>query len=227
MSQVFWNSAAWKGKNMTNFKDLTIEQFIDVTASDAPAPGGGSVAALVGGLGVALAEMVANLTIGKAKYAEVEDEMKALAAAASEIRTELISAIQKDTESFNLYMAALKLPKNTDEEKAVRREAMQNGLKEAAKVPLAVAETTVKIFPIAKAVVEKGNTSAVTDGLVAAMMARTAVLSALLNVKINLGSIKDEVFVAKLAPKVAELEKLAMESEREILKSSELSANKI
>lgn len=208
---------------MVNLKDLTVEQFIDVTASDAPAPGGGSVAALAGGLGVALAEMVANLTIGKAKYAEVEDEMKALAAAASEIRQELTAAIQKDTESFNLYMAALKLPKETDEEKAVRRDAMQNGLKEAAKVPFAVAETAVKIFPIAKTVVAKGNTNAVTDGLVAAMMTRTAVLGALLNVKINLGSIKDEEFVAELAKRVAELEKLAVESEQEILKSSELS----
>lgn len=208
---------------MVNLKDLTVEQFIDVTASDAPAPGGGSVAALAGGLGVALAEMVANLTIGKAKYAEVEDEMKALAAAASEIRQELTAAIQKDTESFNLYMAALKLPKETDEEKEVRRDAMQNGLKEAAKVPLAVAETAVKIFPIAKTVVAKGNTNAVTDGLVAAMMTRTAVLGALLNVKINLGSIKDEEFVAELAKRVAELEKLAVESEQEILKSSELS----
>lgn len=222
MSQVFWNSSEWKGKNMTNLKDLTIEQFIEMTASDAPAPGGGSVAALVGGLGVALAEMVANLTIGKAKYAEVEDEMKELAAAASEIRTELISAIQKDAESFSLYMTALKLPKDTDEEKAVRREAMQNGLKEAAKVPLTVAETAAKIFPVAKAAVEKGNSNAVTDGLIAAMMARTAVLGALLNVKINLGSIKDEVFVAELAQKVAELEKLAVESEQKILKSSEL-----
>ena len=169
--------------------------------------------------------MVANLTIGKAKYAEVEDEMKELAAAAAEIRVELTAAIQKDTESFNLYMAALKLPKETDEEKAVRREAMQNGLKEAAKVPLAVAETAVKIFPIAKAVVAKGNTNAVTDGLVASMMARTAVLGALLNVKINLGSIKDESFVAELAAKVAELEAQAAACEKEILASDELSAS--
>ena len=210
---------------MANLKDLTVEQFIDVTASDAPAPGGGSVAALAGSLGVALAEMVANLTIGKAKYAEVEDEMKELAAAAAEIRVELTAAIQKDTESFNLYMAALKLPKETDEEKAVRREAMQNGLKEAAKVPLAVAETAVKIFPIAKAVVAKGNTNAVTDGLVASMMARTAVLGALLNVKINLGSIKDESFVAELAAKVAELEAQAAACEKEILASDQLSAS--
>ena len=208
---------------MTMFKDLTVEQFVDITASDAPAPGGGSVAALAGGLGIALAEMVANLTIGKAKYAEVEDEMKVLAAEASALRAELIGEIQKDTESFTGYMNALKLPKETEEEKAVRREAMQNGLKEATKVPLAIAETAVKIFPIAKVVVAKGNKNAVTDGLVAAMLARTAVLSALLNVKINLGSIKDEDFVAELAAKVSALEEQAAVCEKEILASDALS----
>ena len=142
---------------MSNFKDLTVEQFIDVTASEAPAPGGGSVSALAGSLGAALAEMVANLTIGKIKYIEVEDEMKELAAAAAEIRTELTAAIQKDTESFHLYMTALKLPKETEEEKAVRKEALQSSLKEAAKVPLEAAEAAVKIFPIAKVAVVKGN----------------------------------------------------------------------
>ena len=98
------------------------------------------------------------------------------------------------------------MPKDTDEEKAARREAMQNGLKAAAQVPLSVAETAYKIFPIAEAVVSRGNTNAVTDGLVAAMMARTAVIGALFNVKINLGSIKDEAFVADLSAKVKSLE---------------------
>ena len=208
---------------MANLKDLTVEQFIDVTASDAPAPGGGSVSALAGSLGAALAEMVANLTVGKAKYAEVEDEMKELSAKGAEIRSELIAGIQKDTESFTLYMNALGMPKETDEEKAARREAMQNGLKEAAKVPLEVAETAAKIFPIAEAVVKRGNTNAVTDGLVASMMARTAVIGALFNVKINLGSIKDEAFVADMAAKVKALEELAITSEQAILKACDLS----
>ncbi|MBQ2404573.1 MAG: cyclodeaminase/cyclohydrolase family protein, partial [Lachnospiraceae bacterium] len=119
---------------MADLKNLSVEEFAAVTASDAPAPGGGSVSALAGALGAALAEMVANLTVGKAKYAEVEDEMKELSAKGAEIRSELIAGIQKDTESFTLYMNALGMPKETDEEKAARREAMQNGLKEAAKV---------------------------------------------------------------------------------------------
>lgn len=210
---------------MADLKNLSVEEFAAVTASDAPAPGGGSVSALAGSLGAALAEMVANLTVGKAKYAEVEDEMKELSAKGAEIRKELIAGIQKDTESFTLYMNALGMPKDTDEQKAARREAMQNGLKEAAKVPLEVAETAAKIFPIAEAVVKRGNTNAVTDGLVASMMARTAVIGALFNVKINLGSIKDEAFVAEMAAKVEALEKLAITSEQAILKSCELSDN--
>ena len=207
---------------MGDLKDLTVEGFVDVTASDAPAPGGGSVSALAGALAAALAEMVANLTVGKAKYAEVEGEMKELASGAA-LRKELVEDIQKDSTSFNLYMDAIGMPKDTDEEKAARREAMQNGLKAAAQVPLSVAETAYKIFPIAEAVVSRGNTNAVTDGLVAAMMARTAVIGALFNVKINLGSIKDEAFVADLSAKVKSLEEQAIAYEQKILKASELS----
>lgn len=208
---------------MGDLKDLTVEGFVDITASDAPAPGGGSVSALAGALAASLAEMVANLTVGKAKYAEVEEEMKELAAAGAVIRKELVEDIQKDSSSFNLYMDAIGMPKDTDEEKAARREAMQNGLKAAAQVPLSVAETAFKIFPIAEAVVGRGNTNAVTDGLVAAMMARTAVIGALFNVKINLGSIKDEVFVADLSAKVKSLEEQAIAWEQKILKASDLS----
>ena len=207
---------------MTDLKDLSVEQFVAVTASDAPAPGGGSVSALAAGLGAALAEMVANLTIGKEKYVDVDSQMRQAAQQAAQLRTELTAAIQKDTESFTAYMTALKLPKDTEEQKAARRQAMQDGLKEAAIVPLEVAKTAVKIFPVAKLVVEKGNPNAVTDGLVAAMMARSAVLGALLNVKINLGSIKDETFVADLAAQVKQLEETAVALEKQVLTCSEL-----
>lgn len=208
---------------MTELKDLTIEEFAKVTASDAPAPGGGSVAAAAGSLAAALAEMVANLTIGKEKYAEAENEMRELAGKGQAVREKLIADIQRDSSSFNLYMAALRMPKDTEEEKTARREAMQRGLKEAAVVPLSVAETAAEIFPLAEAAVARGNANAVTDGLVSAMMARTAVLSALLNVKINLNSIKDEAFRADMEKQVKGLEKTASEYEAKILKSSELS----
>lgn len=203
-------------------KDMSVEQFIDVTASDAPAPGGGSVSALIGALGAALAGMVAGLTIGKKKYVGVEEEMKTLAAQAEEIRKELVEAIDRDSSSFNEFMAAMGMPKDTEEEKAARTQAMQNGLKNAAKVPYAVAETAAKIFPLARAVIERGNTNAVTDGLVAAMSARTAVIGAGLNVKINLGSIKDEAFVKEYSEKVKVLETQAIAQEKEIFALSEL-----
>lgn len=209
---------------MTELKDLSIEKFAELTASDAPAPGGGSVAAVAGALAAALTEMVANLTIGKAKYAEAEAEMKALAEKGRMIREKLTADIQRDSSSFTLYMVALKMPKDTEEEKEARREAMQNGLKEAARVPLSVAETVAEVFPLAEAAVARGNANAVTDGLVSAMLARTAVLSALLNVKINLGSIRDEAFRTGMEARVRQLEKTATEYETKILKSSELSA---
>lgn len=208
---------------MTELKDLSIEKFAELTASDAPAPGGGSAAAAAGALAAALAEMVANLTIGKEKYAEAEAEMRELAEKGRILREKLIADIQKDSSSFHLYMAALKMPRTTEEEKAARREAMQKGLKEAAKVPLAAAETAAEIFPLAEAAVARGNANAVTDGLVAAMLARTAVLSALLNVKINLLSIQDEAFRASMETRVECLEKTALAYEKKILKSSELS----
>ena len=178
---------------------------------------------MAGALAAALAEMVANLTVGKAKYADAEEEMKEIAAKGAEIRKTLVDDIERDSESFTLYMKALGMPKDTEEQKAVRREAMQNGLKEAARVPLSVARTAAEIFPLAEAVIARGNTNAVTDGLVAAMMARTAVIGALFNVKINLGSIKDEEFRAETEKEVSRLEAEAVECEKRILKSSELS----
>ena len=207
---------------MADMKYLSIEDFTSLTASDAPAPGGGGVCALVAALGVALAEMVINLTIGKEKYAGVDGEMRALAQQAEALRKELLDAIQKDAECFNGYMAALRMPKETEAEKLARREAMQNGLKEAAVAPLEVAKTTVKIFPIAQTAVQKGNPNAVTDGLAAAMLARSAVLGTLLNVKINLASIKDEAFVAEYSAQVQQLEQQAIEMEKQVLACSDL-----
>lgn len=203
-------------------KNMTIEAFAAQTASNDPVPGGGSISALAGSLAAALAEMVAGLTIGKKKYAEVEEEMKAVIPGMQSTREQLLLDIKRDSESFNLYMQALGLPKDTDEEKAARTAAMQNGLKEAVKVPLSVAKASVTILPVAELMVTKGNQSAVTDGLVAAMMARTAVLGALFNVKINLQSIKDEEFVNEIAKEVKELEIQAVELERKILNQSEV-----
>lgn len=194
-----------------------ITDFVATTASNEPVPGGGSIAALAGALSAALAEMVANLTIGKKKYVEVEAEMIEIAAVLETKREKLIELIDKDASSFDDVMQAFKLPKETDEEKAVRTNAIQEGTKYAASVPLETAKVAFSIMEYSKSVVEKGNKNAVTDGAVSAMMARTAVLSALMNVKINLGSIKDEAFVANMTQEVNELETAAIKVEKEIL----------
>ena len=208
-------------------KNMTIQQFAMQTASNEPVPGGGSISALAGSLAAALTEMVAGLTIGKKKYADAEEEMKAAIEAMRPIRDQLLDDIKRDSESFDQYMQALALPKETEEEKAARTEAMQNGLKAAVAVPLSVAKAACGILPYAETMVVKGNKTAVTDALVATMMARTAVLGAGFNVKINLESIKDQEYVDRIGKEVAELEKQAVEMEKKILAQSGVSRSAV
>ena len=208
-------------------KNMTVEQFAMQTASNEPVPGGGSISALAGALAAALTEMVAGLTIGKKKYAEVEEEMKKAVAPMHEICEHLLDDIKRDSESFDLYMQALTLPKETEEEKAARTKAMQDGLKAAVAVPLSVAKRAYEVMPYAEVMVTKGNKTAVTDALVATMMARTAVLGALFNVKINLESITDEAFVEETAKEVAVIEKNALAYEKKILAQAGVSKSTV
>ena len=197
-----------------DMQDMNVRALLSLTASDAPAPGGGAIAAA---FGAALAAMVGSLTVGKKGYETVQEEMAETTAQASALAQKLLAAMDEDANSFNGYMAALKLPKGTEEEKAIRRSAMQEALKSASLVPLSTAKTAAEIFPLAEAAVKSGNKNAVTDGLVAAMMARTAVLGALMNVKINLGSIRDEAFVSELRETCAALQAEAIAAEQRIL----------
>lgn len=201
-------------------KNLSLVDFAAKTASAEPVPGGGSIAAVSGAFSAALSEMVANLTIGKQKYAEVEGEMKEVVEKASELRERLLNDIQRDSNSFNDVMIAMKLPKDTEEQKVARTKAMQAGLKIAATVPYEIACDAFEIMPLAEKVVDCGNKAAVTDGLVSAMLSRTAVLSALLNTKINLASIKDEEYVQQMSKKVKELEEKVVAYEQKILNKS-------
>lgn len=201
-------------------KNMTVNQFADSVASNEPVPGGGSVAAVCGTLSAALSEMVANLTIGKKKYAEFENEMKEIKEIALALRNKLIDYIEKDSIAYNKVMDAYKLPKETEEEKGLRKQAIEDSSKLAATVPLEVAYASYEILPLTEAVVLRGNSNAVTDGLVAAMLARTAVLSALLNVRINLGSINDEEFVKEYKAKSDELEANTFAYEKKILEYS-------
>ena len=166
--------------------------FLGELASDSPTPGGGSVAALCGALGAALNSMVANLTIGKKKYVDVEEDMKKALAGAETLRLELTQMIDEDAVAFDKVMVALKMPKETDAEKASRKTALQQSLVDAATVPLAVMEMCVGVIRMAKPVAEHGNVNAVSDAGVAALVARAGVHAAGLNVRINLGGIRAE-----------------------------------
>lgn len=188
---------------------MKITEFLEATASDAPVPGGGSVAALSAGISASLVAMVANLTVGKKNYEAVNDEMAGISAKATPCLQSFVEAIDKDAESFDAVMKAFKLPKETDEEKAARTEAIQTGMKAAANVPLETAREAFKLFELIEPIVLRGNSNAVTDGAVAAMMARAAVLGAIYNVRINLGSIKDQAYVEAVT---AEIDKMTEET---------------
>ena len=175
--------------------ELTIKEFINKVISNDPVPGGGSVSALNGALAGALAAMVANLTIGRKKYAEVNDIMVELSSRFEKLSSHLIEDVDRDSDAYNRVFAAFKMPKDTDEEKQDRSEAIQRETKYAAQVPMEVARAVYEVLPMIDTVAQKGNSNAVTDACVSMMCARTAILGALLNVRINLTSIKDEAFV--------------------------------
>ena len=181
--------------------------FVAATASKEPTPGGGAIAALTAATGAALAEMVANLTFGKKGYEAVQPEMEELQAKAEAIRERMLELSQADADVFNIFMNALGLPKNTDEEKAARTAAIQQAYKDAAMVPFEIGELANQIFDLAELASRKGNQNLITDGIIAAINARAAVKSAFLNVRINLSGIKDESFVEELTSKMYAIEK--------------------
>lgn len=199
---------------INNLTDLTVTKFCEVTASEAPTPGGGSISALSGALAASLAEMVANLSLPK--DGSPSPEFSAIKEKASSLQTRLLTLVEKDAESFDCVMAAFKLPKATEEEKQQRKEKIQEALKLASKVPLEVALVSTEIFELIPTLLE-GNQNAITDAMIAAMNARNAVLGALLNARINLGSIKDDAYVKAALRNIEKSEKMARESEEALL----------
>jgi Methenyl tetrahydrofolate cyclohydrolase len=197
--------------------ELTVKDFLKVTAGSDPVPGGGSVSALCASISSALGEMVANLTIGRKKYIEVEEEMKEVAAFFAEYQKGFTQAIEDDSDAYNVVFDAFKLPKETDEEKAIRSEKIQIATKHAAEIPLSVARKAYEIMDKITYVAQNGNQNAVTDACVSMMCARTAVLGALLNVRINLSSLKDTEYVEKVTAEADNLEKMAISKENALL----------
>jgi formiminotetrahydrofolate cyclodeaminase len=179
--------------------------YSDALASGRPTPGGGSAAALVGALGAALNSMVANFTVGREKFAAVEEEVRALLEESERLRGELERLTQADTEAYGRVAAAQKMPRGSDEEKAARGEAMQEALQAAAEVPRAVVKVCHRVLETAAEMVEKGNPNLITDVGVAAKFALAAMECAALNVEINLAYIKDDSYNAACRKEMAPL----------------------
>jgi|CXWL01.1.fsa_nt_gi formiminotetrahydrofolate cyclodeaminase len=185
---------------VTEIKDKSIQLFLDELASKAPTPGGGSAAAIMGAQSAALTSMVCNLTIGKPKYAEVENDMQALLQKSETLREELTDMIQADIDVFNRLMATYALPKETDDQKTLRSAAIQQALSEATEIPLACARACAQAVELSRIAANKGNSAAISDAGVAVMAAYSGLKSAALNVYINAGSLKDRTYAdAKLS----------------------------
>ena len=197
--------------------DLTCTGFCDETASESPAPGGGSVSAYMGALAASLGTMVANLTGGKAAYDDEWQKFSDVAVHGQQLKTDLLHLVDEDTNAFNKIMNAFGLPKKTDEEKAARSAAIQEATKFATEVPFQTMQKALETFQVCRAMVEWGNPASVTDGGVGALAARSAVMGAHLNVKINASSLKDEAFKNDILAKAAAIEAAAIKEEAEIL----------
>jgi len=182
--------------------DKTVTTFLDALASSAPAPGGGSVAALAGAMGSALVSMVCNLTLGKKRYADVQDDIRALVTQSEALRHELVNLLEADVQAYTGVSNAYKMPKETEEEKATRTAAIQEALKEATVVPMQVAEACCRALDLCTPAAEKGNVYAVSDAGVAALMAEAGLRSAALNIYINLNAIQDTSFCAEMGSKL-------------------------
>lgn len=185
-----------------NLMDRTVTEFMEALASAAPAPGGGSAAALAGTMGAALVSMVCNLTLGKKKYADVQDEIAALVAQSEALRLKLMSLLQADVEAYTQVSTAYKMARDTDEEKAARSDAIQEALKRATEVPMQIVEACSRVLDLCTPAAEKGNVAAVSDAGVAALMAEAGLRSAALNVLINIHSIRDDDFGTEMSARL-------------------------
>ena len=201
----------------TIYSSEPLQVYLDDAASKKPAPGGGSVSACAGALGAALVGMVCNLTREREKFADVETEIVTLVEASEAARARLEQLLQEDTTAYSGVIAAYKMPKETAEEQAARTAAIQAGLIVAADVPLEICRVAVEVCRLAKVAAGIGNPQAVTDAGIGAILGEAAVVGAALNVKINLGSIKDEAYVAKAAAEIHEIQAEAAALRAEVL----------
>lgn len=197
--------------------DMTCKEFADETASESPAPGGGSISAYMGALAAALGSMVANLSAHKAGWDDRWEEFSDVAVRGRELQDTLIHLVDEDTEAFNRIMDVFAMPKSTPEEKAARAAAMEAATLYATEVPLRTMRASYEVFDVVEAMAEKGNPASVSDAGVGALAARAAVLGAQLNVRINAAGLKDRETADKLLAEAAEIAAKACEREKTII----------
>ena len=197
--------------------DLTARGLAEETASESPAPGGGSISAYMGALGAALGTMVANLTGHKAAYDDEWEKYSDYAEDGQSLMDQLLHLVDEDTEAFNRIMDVFAMPKKTDADKAARKEAMEAATLYATQVPLRTMETAFRVFPLLRAMVEKGNPASVTDAGVGTLAARAAVRGAFMNVRINAAGLEDRAKAEELIARGKEIEEAAAKEEAEIL----------
>jgi len=187
----------------------TVIDFLNEVASKSPAPGGGSTAALAGSLAASLVSMVCHLTIGKQGYQDIDRQIKKTLQESEQIRKQLTGLVDEDTKAFDSVIAAFKMPKNTETEQKKRRQAIQEGYKRAATVPLATARYCDQLWEHILFIAQRGNKNSISDAGVASLLAYAGVLGAILNVKINLASIKDRAYREQMTKEIQEFEKRA------------------
>jgi methenyltetrahydrofolate cyclohydrolase len=181
----------------TRVLDLTVREFSAALAAKQPTPGGGSAAALVGVIGAGLVSMVCQYTVGREKYADVEDAMQRVLARSEELRAALEDAVEEDVEAYGSYSAAGAMPKETEEEQRERNAALQDALRKSTEAPLIIAERCAELLELAAEAAELGNQFLISDAAVGAEMAEAARVSAELNVRLNLGGLEDEAFASE------------------------------
>jgi glutamate formiminotransferase/formiminotetrahydrofolate cyclodeaminase len=206
-----------KDKAESKLVSMNLVDFADETASESPAPGGGSISAYIGALGAALATMVANLSSHKKGWDTRWKEFSDWAEKGQQYKDELLKLVDLDTLAYNKIMEAMGLPKATPEEKLIRDHAIQNATKYAIEIPFKVMQAAFGSMTVIKAMVEEGNPNSITDAGVAALCARSAIIGAFMNVKINASGYKDADFIAKVMNEGNELEQKAVELEKEII----------
>ena len=198
--------------------NLSLQEFANETASESPAPGGGSIAAYMGSLGISLATMVANLSAHKKGWDKRWKEFSDWAEKGQKIKDELLYLVDEDTNAFNKIMEAFSLPKSSEQEVKTRSEAIQNATKYATEVPLKTMILAYSSFPIIKAMAEIGNPNSISDAGVGALCARSAVIGAYMNVRINAAELKDEAFKKEILAKAEKIKNDAIKEEEAILK---------